>query len=154
MIIEQNLHERIIAAGFNPDEDGGVYSALISAPYAHPVWSNYWLYACHLRPLIRDGEPLPTINYLEGATHEMWVYALNPDYTLEQQNERLAPAFLTPMNFGAQLIRKSDEEVVTEMRELAHEIEDGRMNPDTDNARAWHQRFGDNMVKPEWRYGV
>jgi hypothetical protein len=151
MIIEQNLRERIIAHGDDPKEDGGVYSALISAPYAHPLWSNYWLYACHLREIIRDGKPLPTIIYLEGATHEMWLYALDPDLSLEQQDERLIPAYLTPMNFGAQLIRPSDDSVREEMMLLAREIESGRMNPDTDYARMWRQRFGDNMVKPEWR---
>jgi hypothetical protein len=150
-IIVQDIRQRLIDLGENPDEDGGVFSALISAPYAHPVWRDYWLYACHLRPIIRGGQPLETKYYLEGATHEMWVYALDPDLTLMQHNERPMPAVLSPINHAAQLIRPSDEAVVEEMRKLAHEIANGTMNPDTDNARAWQQRFGTNMVKESYR---
>jgi hypothetical protein len=154
VIIEHNIRQKILDAGFSEaeaDTDGGVFSALISAPYAHPVWRDYWLMVVHLRPVVREGNDLPTIMYLPDATHEMWLYALDPDFTLEQHDKMARPRVLLPMNFAAQLVRPSDEAVIEEMRELAKEIEDGRMNPDTDNARAWRQRFGDNMVKEEWR---
>lgn len=35
--------------------------------------------------------------------------------------------------------------------EPPEEIHRGVMNPDTDYRRMWSQRFGDNMVKEEWR---
>ena len=152
MIIELDTRSKVIAMGYDPEEDGSVYDAIITAPYAHPIWRDYWLHISHLRPIIRDGEMLPTKIYLEGATHELWLYALDPDFTAQQHADRpSAPRFLTPMNFGVQLIRDNDEAVIAEMRALAKDIELGYMNPDTDNFRAWRVRFGDNMVKEHYR---
>lgn len=141
----------IIEQGFDPSEDGTVASWLVEAPWAHPMWSRYWLYGCHLRPIIRDGEPIPTKIYVQGATHELWLYAVDPDDPPDQTIERGTPHYLTPMNFGAQLILPSDAAFALVLETTAKDILEGRMNPDTDACQQWVQRFGDNMIKPMYR---
>lgn len=124
---------------------GHVASWLIEAPWAHPCWHSYSINLIHLRPL--QGIPDPVI-YLPGATHELWVHALDPN---ESRQEMMGTGIfrnLDPMNFGAQIIAETDAAAVQRVeREAVLPICLGELSPDTDFLNAWTALFGDNMVR-------
>lgn len=138
---------RMRAEGLDPKHDATVSSWIVSAPWAHPFWSDYWVYLCHLRPIDRGDGPIETKNYLEGATHEMWVAALDPGVKAAEHGELLVPRYLTPMNFGAQMIYPSDQVAAQHIEGAVRDVLERRLNPDTDFRRQWIARFGDNMIK-------
>jgi hypothetical protein len=89
---------------------------------------------------------------LSRATHELVVHALDPDKPRDAAIEDGDIArILSPANFGAQLLEQSDELARERVRGAVAEIVAGVLSPDTDFLREWIKRFGDNMVKREWR---
>jgi hypothetical protein len=139
-------------------DDGTIDVWLLEAPGAHPVWHSYTLVLIHLRPM-PDGRP--TRFYLEGATHEIWLHAMNPDIDRERFLTDMKPqdiageltgGWLEPKNFASQLICESDDAARKLILEMAVKpVCDGVLSPDTDYVRHWHMRFGDNMLKKEYR---
>jgi hypothetical protein len=92
-----------------------VCSWLLTAPHAHPLWAQYHLGTVRLRDL--EGWPPPRRQF-PGATHELTVVALNPEYgpyTAENMRRfwdgEMAGRmpYLTPVNIAHQ-IEASDEE--------------------------------------------
>jgi hypothetical protein len=133
------------AHGKSPEHDAAVASWIVQAPWAHPVWHSYWIHIIHLRPIDRGEGPVPTTFYLPGASHELWLHALNPDLPLEQMIAEGMVSFLTPMNFAAQLILADDAAAEELARTTVQDVLAGRLNPDTDAVEQWFTRFGDNM---------
>lgn len=134
-------------------DDATVAVWIVEAPYAHPVWHSYFMALIHLRPM---PDKRKTIIYLEGATHEIWLYAMDPivDRELYLRGEKQPDGrgiLLTPKNFAAQFIADSDEAAEDRAKAALYGILAGTLNPDTDNFQAWRDTFGDNMVKPEYR---
>jgi hypothetical protein len=135
-------------AGIDPVNDATIAEWLVEAPWAHPVWHSYIFVLLHLRPMPDRRE---TIIYLNGATHELWVYALDP-------GQARAPAlasgqfhYLTPMNFGAQFIEITDELARDRVKGSVKAILAGRLSPDTDYRRAWIALYNDKMLKKDAR---
>lgn len=126
----------------------------VHAAYAHPVWHSYMIALISLRELL--GAPKPVIN-LVGATHEIIVYALNPEFPIDLQDQ---PKLLTPANFHGQFIAESDAAAELRMRATVQDVIDGKLNPDTDFSRHWIHRFsasniiGDPMTVGETRIVV
>ena len=118
---------------------------IINAPYAHPVWANYVLSLIHLRNV--DGLEPAHIS-LPGATHEFYLYALNPDGMFSNDGN---PRVLTPINFSAQFIAEDDEAAKLLMRRTVQDVIDGLLNPDTDNTQSWIRRFNDSCLKREYK---
>ena len=114
---------------------------IIKAPYAHPLWSYYVLAVVHLRPI--DGMPDPIIR-LKGATHEMFLFALDPEKPVALDKK---PSLLHPANFIAQFIAAHDMDAVRMIDETASDVVTGRLNPDTDYMQHWIARFGSSNVK-------
>jgi hypothetical protein len=139
---EQDLPAALQQLGVKPEDDAGVASWFVEAPWAHPAWNNYWLYICHLRPM---PDNRPTMFYLEGATHEMWLYAMNPDWQIKDMIEQVKFPFLTPKNFAVQLKLDSDEAAAKLLEGAAMDVLNQRMNPDTDYITTWWAKYGDNM---------
>jgi hypothetical protein len=126
------------------DQDGTVRIWIAEAPWAHPCWHSYAIVLLHLRPL--PGKK--TLIYLEGATHEIWVQALHPDYAREPAIRGEQPwAFMTPNNYSSQFIADSDGAAAARVEEVVQRICDGTLSPDTDFIRVWQALFGDNMFK-------
>lgn len=120
---------------------------VVEAPWAHPVWHSYLIVLIHLRSA--PNMPEPTI-YLEGATHEMWVNALNPEVSrqeLIETGEISKKQWLEPGNFAAQLVEPSDDAARQRVMRAVAEIVRGDLSPDTDFVDDWIKRFGSNMVK-------
>ena len=126
-------------------QDATLASWIIEAPWANCMWPHYWLALIHLRQL---DDKRPTKIYLPGATHEIWIYALDPREKITLDD---LPHFLTPMNFAAQFIEPGDQRAQDRVCSAVVEILDGRLSPDTDYIKQWYRRFGDNMIKAEYR---
>ena len=118
---------------------------LIEAPWAHPLWHSYYLTAMHLRHIEGMG---PAHIYLEGATHEVVLFALQPDKSREPfaQGEDTAQ-LLQPANFIAQWIAKDDDEARDKVFECVNDIVAGKLSPDTDFRSEWIVRFSDSNVR-------
>jgi hypothetical protein len=141
--------------GFNEGEDAHAAGWVIEAPQAHPFWHSYLMTLIHLRPLPVNR---PTIFYLEGATHEIWLHALTPDGSRQKLVDGHSPGgeasnLLVPLNFAAQLIELSDESAVKRCEAAIQRVCDGTLSPDTDHIRTWMHLFGDNMIKDRKRAG-
>lgn len=121
-------------------EDACLGSWFIHCPGANILWYAYALHLIHLRPLTS----VLTKFYLEGATHEISLYALDPDWKVDLTD---FPHHLHPVNFAAQFKAGSDEEALRYVRRSLVEVVEGDLNPDTDARRQWIERFGDNMLK-------
>lgn len=129
-----------------PDPSLAVADWIVEAVYAHPLWHSYHLICYALRPHPSvQGE---TKIYLEGATHEMVLYALDP-----QKPRALNDVmhWLSPCNFAAQIKAHTDAEAMLRIYAAVEDIVAGRLSPDTDFRSMWARRFGDNMIKREWR---
>jgi hypothetical protein len=121
-------------------------SWIVEAPWAHPVWHSYNLYLVHLRP--EPGIP-DAVCYLPDATHEFMLFALDPTIPREQQLRERRAAWLHPGNFGAQLVKTSDEEALAEIEGAVDMIIAGELNPDTDARYQWRRLFGSAMIRGE-----
>jgi hypothetical protein len=130
--------------GIERAADGTVALWLIEAPWAHPVWHSYSLTLVHLRPM---ADNRATKFYVEGATHEMWVYALDPDQPRQLMIDTGKMRWLTPGNFAAQMIEPNDADAASRIRSTVRMICDGSLSPDTDFIRTWVTLFGDNMMR-------
>lgn len=114
---------------------------LITAPPYHPFWSQYLLLVVRLTDDL-PGYP-PPHHAFEGTTHELMVWAVNPEcgvQTIESANADLAagrmPPIMTPQNVVEQYIATDDE-----MRKVAslcaQGIVHGVLNPDSDGRSDW-----------------
>lgn len=130
--------------GKDPAEFAQVAGWLIEAPWAHPLWHSYLLSVIHLRPM---PDNRPTKLYLEGATHDLWLAALDPDHPRQAMIETGAVRQLRPLNFAAQFIAASDAAAMERAEHAVRLICDGRLSPDTDFTSAWVALFGDNMLR-------
>jgi hypothetical protein len=121
-----------------------VASWIVEARYAHPVWHSYMVGCVALRDV--PGVPPATI-HLPGATHEVMVYALNPEH--RRALNGITP-FLTPGNFHGQWRAESDAAAACFIEETVQLVIDWRLSPDTDFRRDWIARFSaSNMKGPD-----
>ncbi|MBY0559915.1 hypothetical protein [Hyphomicrobium sp.] len=119
---------------------------VIEAPDAHPVWHSYSLAMMRLDLILNP------IRYLRGATHEMQLQALDPRFPREPMIRGAEQgAFLSPMNFAAQLIKPSHEAAIAVLDDAVARICAGTLSPDTDDIRQWLTLYGDNCVALESR---
>lgn len=131
--------------GVRVEDDGTVAAWIVEAPWAHPFWHSYVIVLIHLRPM-PDGRS--TKMYLPGATHEMWLQALDPEHPRAPAISGNGPWHpLKPSNFGAQFIEEADLTAAARIRDAVQRICNGSLNPDTDYIRQWMHLFGDNMIK-------
>jgi hypothetical protein len=130
-------------------QDATLVHWIIEAPWAHPAWHSYSLVLVHLRPMADRRE---TRFYLDGATHEFWLYALNPETDHNDTVETgISRGWLHPKNFAAQFIEISDDLALERIERSVQMICDGKLSPDTDWQQAWVDLYGNNMIKREYR---
>lgn len=127
-----------------PPADLTVSAWIVQAPYAHPMWHSYSIGAVSLREV--PGMRKPVIN-LAGATHEVFVFALNPE---QRRPLNASPRYLTPLNFAGQWRAESDGAAARFIEETIQLVIDGHLSPDTDFRRDWIARFSaSNMKGPD-----
>jgi hypothetical protein len=136
---------RLAEPTFTPKPGKSTIDAwLVTIPSAHPVWHSYSFTCIHLRD-IPDAPPCRIA--LEGATHEISIYALHPESPREPAINTCKFDTLQPINFAAQIISSSDEAARTVMMHTVAKMINGELNPDTDYQRHWVALFGDNLIK-------
>lgn len=113
-------------------------SWLINATWAHPIWSQY---VCALYDLTTVVEPpTKTVIHLPGATHEMILFALDPDTPvvrgtpLDEQGMKM----LQPPNYGYQFISESNEAARDRIERVMESIDVKQLSPDTDSRHYWN----------------
>lgn len=111
---------------------------LLTAAWAHPLWHSYAFLLYDLTSPSPDGAA-PSV-YLDGATHELMVFALDPDHPAETPFRMLQPA-----NHGYQFKAESNEAAETRVVALLDEIEATTLSPDTDFRAMWDVRFADGV---------
>lgn len=141
-----DLAEGVRQKGFDPGDDGTLAHWVIEAPGYHPAWHSYSIVLLHLRPLAR---PKKTLLYTPYVTHEIWVYAMNPDADRNQLvgNGLVEGHWLMPMNYAGQFVEVSDELAKERVRKTVQGICEGELSPDTDYRAVWHDLYGDHMFK-------
>lgn len=124
--------------------DTTLASWIVEARWAHPLWHSYNIFLTHLRPT--PGLPDATL-YRSDATHELVLFALDPQQPREQQLRSSRPAWLTPANFAAQLAEPTDQAAIARVDASVDLVLSGELNPDTDAHMQWCALFGSSMVK-------
>lgn len=113
----------------------------IIAPWAHPLWSDYAMTLFDLTtPLER-----PATLHLPDATHEVVLYALNPDHRLKPDvpMTRQRYGYLHPANYGYQFRAGSNDVALARVQAVVDEIAAGRLSPDTDWRSRWDAMWQD-----------
>jgi hypothetical protein len=137
-------HARMATQGYEIVSDVSVSTWLIYAPFAHPMRSFYFIGAISLAPT--EGVPAAKI-WLPGGTHEIMVFACAPDQELAIDD---IPMLMSPGNFFGQFIEPSNEAAALRIEKAIWEICSGTLNPDSDYAYQWIERFSDsNLRRPE-----
>ncbi|MFF8034895.1 hypothetical protein [Streptomyces sp. NPDC016626] len=133
---------RVPSTNYHDSKPAGVDAWIITAPHAHPLWSQYMLAVVSLAGI--PGLPDPVRHYPD-ATHELHVVALNPDHG-PYDAARIGPPgtihFLTPVNVAEQVTTTDDQARALAAR-CAQAVVDGLLNPETADApdrirAAWH----------------
>lgn len=115
---------------------------LITAAWAHPVWSQY---ALALYDLTTPTDQ-PAVIHLDGATHELLLVALDPARpatSAQSMVEGGQVQALSPPNHGYQFKAESDAAAVSRLQRIVDEIEAQRLSPDSDFRAAWDAMFRD-----------
>jgi hypothetical protein len=131
------------------DVDTSVAVWIVEAAWAHPIWHSYVAVLVHLRAA--PGVPEPLI-YLQGATHEIWLYALAHDRPREpgiRGRESPMRHAMEPKQFAAQFIERDDEAAHARVEAALAEVCSGHLSPDSGHHHQleWAVRFGANMLK-------
>lgn len=135
-----------------PAEPGKAFGAawLLTAPWAHPFWSQYEIALYDLTTKIEGmGDP---ILYLEGATHEVAVHALDPNHPVDRLPRKDSEGSwlgalhrLTPANHAYQFRAESDEAATARIQGVVDAINAGTVSPDTDFIQQWDALFSDGQ---------
>lgn len=116
---------------------------IVHAPWAHPLWSDYAVLLYDLSIPV-DDEPLHI--YLEGATHEVLVFAINSRQRIDWSRDDWPvqdPDLLREANHAYQFIAGSNDIARFRIDSVVALIADQQISPDTDFAATWDQLFED-----------
>lgn len=111
--------------GFGDKSPATVACWLVDCPVSHPVWNQYFLSLIMLREV--EGVKPATIK-LEGATHEIMIFAIDPRHpqTKESMDEKMAaPApvpVLFPPNICQQFKAEHDADAMSKIEHLLKTI--------------------------------
>ncbi len=111
----------------------------ISAPWAHPFWSQYALLVYALSSGMSRFRP--------GMTHECMLWAINPAHRFDMESDdgmALLNHLLIPANMGYQFPAETDEQAFARMQGLVDRIDARTLSPDTDfRTILWDPLFED-----------
>lgn len=138
-----DLEAAVVRMGLEdrPPAELTVSSWVVYAPCAHPLWAYYWIGCVSLRSIPNAAPPLILI---PNATHEVMVYALNPDIDPAIDD---GPQMLLPANFHGQFIEACDEDAAARVQASVKEVVAGLLSPDTDFQREWVRRYSDSNMR-------
>lgn len=131
--------------GLSSPPDATVAHWVVEAPWSSEVVHSYSLILIHLRFTLHHQ---PVVRHLEGATHELALFAIHPE--TERAQMLAAPAdpqvWLQPPVFAAQIVAREDDVAAARVGHAVSLVCEGRLSPHPTHARAWAQLFGDNML--------
>ncbi len=108
---------------------------MFDCPGAHAFWRLFALSTVSLTDI--EGIP-PARKHYPEATHELCVFALNPNMAVDPDEfTSFLPALLQGPNVCMQFHGLSDEQVKTLADSLAREVANGRLSPDSDYRSSW-----------------
>jgi len=127
------------------DEMTVIVTWLIEAVWASKTGEahSYKISLGHLRPVACMPD---AVIYLEGATHQIVVEALDPRYPRQFALDKGDFAVIEPANFAAQMVKSSDAAAEIAIGVAVRMICDGVLNPDAEWRANWAAIFGDNMM--------
>lgn len=147
---EVDLPKARALAGETEDSDSTVALWIVYAPWANAFWSYYLIGGIHLRR--SNALSTPKI-MLPGATHEVLVFALDPE-AVPDTVDTYKIRKLTPANFVGQwrvAVRPNpvdlDNGAAAKIRVTVEEILAGVLSPDSDYVHAWVKRFSASNLK-------
>src|SRR3546814_905496 len=122
---------------------------LLTAPFAHPAWSQYIMGVVMLDD--RPDFPPPKLHFPE-ATHELFVFALDPGYgpydplSIKPFIEKEKLPLLTPVSVVVQF-NSNDAHRKTLSEYAARDVVDGRLSPEPpfsieSNNKYWRAALG------------
>lgn len=114
----------------------------VDAPWAHPMWRQYLVGVCDLTTALTE----PPLLYAEGVTHELVVYAVDPDKLVTSFDAMPQGYLLTPANHVHQFVADSDEAAQARIQRLVTMIEARELSPDTDFVTVWEELFKDGVT--------
>lgn len=116
---------------------------VIDAPWAHPVWNQYLVALYDLTT--PDEKTGPVKRYLDGATHEFLVRAINPNHPVPKDAPLIETRvqLLDPPNYGYQFKAASDEAAQARVQEIVDAIVAEKLSPDTDFRSLWDKLLPD-----------
>ena len=131
---------------FDPREEhkAQICAYLINAPSYHPDWSQYVMAVTSLASI--EGVAEPELKF-EGATHELMVATLQPQYPqtvesiLQGMRKGAPPPALTPINVAEQF-KATDEEMLKLTWLLGRAVVRGNLDPEAVN--------GASAVRAKW----
>lgn len=115
----------------------------VKVPWANNLWDTYVIAMMHLRPM--PGKPDADIR-LPGATHEVMVFAMQPEYRFNPAKTFVGHT-LSPTNFVGQFISASDDVAASRVRSCVVAIVHGDLSPDTDFIQHWIHLFSASNIK-------
>lgn len=126
--------------------DATVAHWVVEAPWSSEVVHSYSLVLVHLRFQLGAG---PVTRYMEGATHELTLWAIHPAAPREHLVQRgIDPSmWLAPPVFGAQVAEPTDAAAEERVRRAVELVCQGRLSPHPAHAGSWAEMFGDNMLR-------
>lgn len=141
-----DLAEGRRSKGFAAEDDATLAHWVVEAPWAHPLWHSYSLVLVHLRDM---PDNRPTKIWKPGATHEIWVWSIDPDKDRREMIETgiVEGHWLRPMNYGGQFIAEGDDVARAAVLRAVTLVCAGSLSPDTDFRWQWVELFGNDMVK-------
>lgn len=132
-----DLHVGIVKAWkvpMHPDKPASLGAWYLIVPGAHAFWNEYYVCACHLRPI--EGELPPRLHY-PAATHELTIAALDPDCPHDVDAEKPTFGIMEPVDLVYQCHGLRDDQMAGLLQAVVNIIVHGRMSPDADYRHAW-----------------
>lgn len=126
--------------------DATVAHWIVEAPWSHEVVHSYSLVLSHLRFSLHHQ---PVTRFLEGATHAVDLFAINP--IAPREDMLVGPInptmWVPPLVYASQIIEPTDETADARVRRAVELVCQGRLSPHPEHVRAWAELFGDCMLR-------
>ena len=133
-----------------PRAQGRPYNAtwIVRTEWAHPHWNTYAVLLYDV--LTEVPERGPAHLYRSDATHEVTVFALDPDHPVPvldgAGNAEPLPRFMQPPEHGYQFTAESDEAARARIAFIVGRIADRKLSPTEDFVQAWNALFADGVT--------
>lgn len=139
---------RVPFAPTRPAEHATIALWVLTAPNAHPHWSQYVAYIIHLR----DIPGVPPVTWVKDATHQFNLWALHPRRVFSPEEDACPTGadWLAPCNIQEQWRAESDEQAVLFVEKLLKAVLAGSASPDTD-FRVWWTFAFKAMHERRWQ---